>query len=150
MNIDETRTLQHRKSVSEAESMMYLTASACRAMASLQARISVFPGMPEPSSGSGVFLGGSCNPTTWRADLAIPKFKEHDIKFYNPQVDDWSPELVAIEAKAKDEASILLFFIDDKTRCACFPSAHFPYSPLVMSPFFLLSYQGISVLRGGV
>jgi hypothetical protein len=117
MDIDEIRTLVPDKTCITAEdSMMYLTASACRAMSSLQSRLSSYPDMPDPSSGTGVFLGGSCNPTTWRRDVAIPMLEEHGILFYNPQVDDWSPELVAIEAKAKDEASILLFFIDDQTR----------------------------------
>jgi len=31
-----------------------------------------------------VFLGGSCNPTTWRSDIAIPFFKQHNITYYNP------------------------------------------------------------------
>lgn len=31
-----------------------------------------------------VFLGGSCNPTTWRADTAIPELKKHGISYYNP------------------------------------------------------------------
>lgn len=31
-----------------------------------------------------VFLGGSCNPTTWRADVAIPTLKDLGISFYNP------------------------------------------------------------------
>lgn len=31
-----------------------------------------------------VFLGGSCNPTTWRADVAIPALDELGISFYNP------------------------------------------------------------------
>lgn len=31
-----------------------------------------------------VFLGGSCNPTTWRADVAIPALNEFNISFYNP------------------------------------------------------------------
>jgi len=31
-----------------------------------------------------VFLGGSCNPTTWRADVAIPALQELGISFYNP------------------------------------------------------------------
>lgn len=31
-----------------------------------------------------VFLGGSCNPTTWRADVAIPTLKNLGISFYNP------------------------------------------------------------------
>ena len=31
-----------------------------------------------------VFLGGSCNPTTWRADVAIPALNKLGISFYNP------------------------------------------------------------------
>lgn len=31
-----------------------------------------------------VFLGGSCNPTTWRADTAIPTLDKLGISFYNP------------------------------------------------------------------
>ena len=63
-----------------------------------------------------VFLGGSCNPTTWRADTAIPALTNAGISFYNPQVDDWSEELVEIEAAAKAEAETLLFVIDGQTR----------------------------------
>ena len=63
-----------------------------------------------------VFLGGSCNPTTWRKDIAIPRLQKAKLTFYNPQVDDWSPELVDIEARAKENADILLFVIDDQTR----------------------------------
>ena len=63
-----------------------------------------------------VFLGGSCNPTTWRKDVAIPILEAAGVSYYNPQVDDWSPELVAIEAKAKEEAETVLFVIDSQTR----------------------------------
>lgn len=31
-----------------------------------------------------VFLGGSCNPTTWRQDLAIPYLQDAGVSFYNP------------------------------------------------------------------
>lgn len=31
-----------------------------------------------------VFLGGSCNPTTWRVDIAIPMLKKMGITYYNP------------------------------------------------------------------
>lgn len=31
-----------------------------------------------------VFLGGACNPTTWRADVAVPTLKKLGISFYNP------------------------------------------------------------------
>lgn len=63
-----------------------------------------------------IFLGGSCNPTTWRTDVAIPLLESAGVEYYNPQVEDWSPELVAIEATAKNEADVLLFVIDSQTR----------------------------------
>ncbi|XP_060527281.1 uncharacterized protein LOC132702572 isoform X2 [Cylas formicarius] len=63
-----------------------------------------------------VFLGGSCNPTTWRADTAIPELQKHGISFYNPQVSIWAPELLAQEHDAKQSASVLLFMIDSQTR----------------------------------
>lgn len=37
-----------------------------------------------PTNGPEVFLGGSCNPTTWRADVAIPALDQLGISFYNP------------------------------------------------------------------
>lgn len=36
------------------------------------------------TNGPEVFLGGSCNPTTWRADVAIPALNQLGISFYNP------------------------------------------------------------------
>ncbi len=67
-------------------------------------------------SGTRIFLGGSCNPTTWRKDIAIPLLSAHDVPYFNPQVDDWDPSLVAMEAQAKLEAPVLLFVIDSATR----------------------------------
>ncbi|KAK9881981.1 hypothetical protein WA026_018170 [Henosepilachna vigintioctopunctata] len=63
-----------------------------------------------------VFLGGSCNPTTWRVDTAIPTLQREGISFYNPQVSMWAPELLAEESKAKESASILFFVVDSQTR----------------------------------
>lgn len=63
-----------------------------------------------------VFLGGSCNPTTWRKDTAIPVLKQAGVTFYNPQVDDWSPDLIEIEQEAKRRAQIKFFVIDQQTR----------------------------------
>lgn len=63
-----------------------------------------------------VFLGGSCNPTTWRADTVIPAFERAGITFYNPQVSIWGPELVAEEYSAKESALILFFVVDSQTR----------------------------------
>ena len=63
-----------------------------------------------------VFLGGSCNPTTWRKDVAIPICEKANVSFYNPQVDDWHSGLIALENKAKEEAKVRLFVIDSQTR----------------------------------
>ncbi|KOC67770.1 hypothetical protein WH47_11171 [Habropoda laboriosa] len=63
-----------------------------------------------------VFLGGSCNPTTWRSEIAIPALQRLGITYYNPQVSQWGPELIAQEYEAKQTAKVLLFVIDNQTR----------------------------------
>ena len=70
----------------------------------------------DPNLKPQVFLGGSCNPTTWRADVAIPELDAAGVAYYNPQVDDWSPELAAVETAAKATSAVLLFVVDSKTR----------------------------------
>jgi hypothetical protein len=42
-----------------------------------------------------VFLGGSCNPTTWRRGIAMPILEEAGVPFYNPQV--CSPSFVVVD-----------------------------------------------------
>lgn len=63
-----------------------------------------------------IFLGGSCNPTTWRQKVAIPYLETNGITYYNPQVDNWTPEVVITERYAKQNAQVLLFVIDKQTR----------------------------------
>lgn len=63
-----------------------------------------------------VFLGGSCNPTTWRRDVAIPLFDSHSITYFNPQVKEWRPELMDLEHKAKESSNVLLYVLDKSTR----------------------------------
>lgn len=63
-----------------------------------------------------IFLGGSCDPTTWRKDLAIPHFKAAGITFYNPQVEHWVPELIELEHQAKQTSRLLFFVANEKTR----------------------------------
>lgn len=46
----------------------------------------------------------------------MPFLDKHAISYYNPQVDDWYPELVQQEAKAKEAASVLLFVFSSQTR----------------------------------
>jgi len=63
-----------------------------------------------------VFLGGSCNPTMWRRKVAMPLLESAGVAYYNPQVDEWSEDLLIKEQQAKQEAAVLLFVIDRDTR----------------------------------
>ena len=63
-----------------------------------------------------VFLGGACDPTTWRKDTAIPMLEEAGCAYFNPQVEEWDESCIAKEAKAKAESYILLFVFDAETR----------------------------------
>jgi hypothetical protein len=87
-----------------------------------------------------VFLGGSCNPTTWRHDQAIPYFQSRSVSFYNPQVADWTPDLVEIEHRAKELAPLLFFVIDYDTRAlasiveVCYLAARGRSIIVVMNP----------------
>ena len=80
-----------------------------------------------PTSKTDVFLGGSCNPTVWRKQKAMPYLDKRGISYYNPQVDDWSPELITIENYHKNTASVLLFVIDNLTRgvASCTEAAYY-------------------------
>lgn len=63
-----------------------------------------------------VFLGGACNPTTWRREIAVPLLEAARVQYYNPQVDEWYEELIQIERHAMETAKVLLNVIDDATR----------------------------------
>ncbi|XP_055300575.1 uncharacterized protein LOC129567549 isoform X2 [Sitodiplosis mosellana] len=89
-----------------------------------------------------VFLGGSCNPTTWRADVAIPTLEKLGISFYNPQVSDWTPDLIELEHRAKEKARVLFFVMDSETRASAaaievaYISGHNPrHLVLVLNPY---------------
>lgn len=88
-----------------------------------------------------IFLGGSCNPTTWRQTVAIPFLKTNGISYYNPQVDNWTPDVVNLERQAKQSAKIILFVIDKQTRStvsiveSAYMAAENRSLVLVMNPF---------------
>lgn len=64
-----------------------------------------------------LFLGGSCNPTTWRFDTAIPALLEAGVSFFNPQIENWSKTFEEdIERRAKETAYGFIFVIDGQTR----------------------------------
>ena len=45
-----------------------------------------------------VGLFGTCGDSTFRQDLFIPEYERLGVDYFNPQVDDWKPELADIES----------------------------------------------------
>ena len=54
-----------------------------------------------------VFLGGTCNESIWR-ELLIPMLK---IDYFNPVVDDWTPECQAEEIRQRELCDFCLYTI---------------------------------------
>lgn len=54
-----------------------------------------------------VFLGGTCNNSTWRDEL-IPLL---NIEYFNPVVENWTPECQAEEIQQRRECDYCLYVI---------------------------------------
>lgn len=59
-------------------------------------------------------LFGTCGQSRWREPF-IAEYKNRNINYYNPQVDNWSPENAIEEAKHLTEDEIILFPITNET-----------------------------------
>jgi hypothetical protein len=59
-------------------------------------------------------LFGTCGGSTWRNEF-IKKYQALNIEFFNPQVDDWKPELAEIEAEHLVNDEIILFPVTSET-----------------------------------
>jgi len=57
-----------------------------------------------------VFLGGTCNESTWRKDL----IKMLTIDYFDPVVDDWTPECMEEEIKQRKLCDFCLYVITPK------------------------------------
>ena len=61
---------------------------------------------------SRVFLGGTCNDSSWRDSL----IKDLKIDYFDPVVEDWTEEARLNEEKGKADSSILLYVITPDMR----------------------------------
>ena len=61
------------------------------------------------------FLGGTCNESTWRNKL-IPLLEEKGIEYYNPVVEDWTPEHQQEEYLQKEICDVHLYLITKKMK----------------------------------
>ena len=57
-----------------------------------------------------VFLGGTCNGSQWRNKI-IPMLK---IDYFNPVVDNWTPECMKEELKQRKDCDYVLYIITPK------------------------------------
>lgn len=57
---------------------------------------------------------GTCGGSKWREPM-IEKFNEQGIEFYNPQVENWTPECAIDEARHLAEDAIILFPVTGET-----------------------------------
>jgi len=57
-----------------------------------------------------VFLGGTCNGSLWRNDL----IKDLKIDYFQPQAEDWTPEMMQKEIKQREECDFCLYVITPK------------------------------------
>jgi len=59
-------------------------------------------------------LFGTCGNSEWRNSF-IEQYEKKDIKYFNPQVKDWNPELAEIEAQHLVDDDIILFPVTNET-----------------------------------
>jgi len=57
-----------------------------------------------------VFLGGTCNKSTWREHL----INLLNIDYFNPVVDDWTPECMEEEIRQRESCDYCLYVITPK------------------------------------
>ena len=59
-----------------------------------------------------VFLGGTCNGSSWR-EWYIPMLK---INYFNPVVEDWTEESKIIEEREKSKCNVHLYVITNEMK----------------------------------
>lgn len=66
-----------------------------------------------------IFLGGTCNNSTWR-DKLIPVLQ---VEYFNPVVEDWTPECQQEEYRQKEEVCRIHFYCITKEMTGVFSIA---------------------------
>lgn len=59
-----------------------------------------------------VFLGGTCNGSKWRDDLIRKLYM--NVNYFNPIVDDWTPECMEEEIWQRKDSHFVLYVITPK------------------------------------
>ena len=62
-----------------------------------------------------VGLFGTCGNSTFRKEIMIPAFEKAGVSYFNPQVEDWTPECAKEEAKHLANDAIICFPVTGET-----------------------------------
>lgn len=60
-----------------------------------------------------VFLGGTCNESTWRNQMMVHLYSQ-GLEYFNPVVDDWDDDAQANELREREECDFCLYTITPK------------------------------------
>ena len=62
-----------------------------------------------------IFLGGTCAESTWREEL-IEKLDSSKLTWFNPVVDDWTPECMENEIRERNICDLVLYTITPRMK----------------------------------
>ena len=96
-----------------------------------------------------IFLGGTCADTTWRDEL-MPMLDELGLDYFNPVVEDWTPECQAIEEDEKNNKCDIHLYVITKEMLGTYSIAEIInstwqsaiYGPTVKFTIFALLNEG--------
>lgn len=74
-----------------------------------------------------VFLGGTCADTTWRSEL-MPLLEKRGIEYFNPVVDNWTEECIAIEEEEKNSKCNVHLYVITKEMMGTYSIAEIVHS----------------------
>lgn len=60
-----------------------------------------------------VFLGGTCNESTWRSEMII-HLRDEGIRYFDPVVDNWTEDCMAREIQERQNCAFCLYTITPK------------------------------------
>lgn len=60
-----------------------------------------------------VFLGGTCNESTWQNEMII-YLRDEGLNYYNPVVEDWTPEHQLNEIRARIDCDFVVYTVTPK------------------------------------
>lgn len=63
-----------------------------------------------------IFLGGTCNESTWRESL-ISKLDSKKLSWFNPVVDDWTEDDMKKELEERASCDLCLYDYTKNERC---------------------------------